>query len=69
VQWHPTILARLALVDQRTINSFSKGSNGGQYVPGDIVVRFTECTGNDVKVCEGVAQHYAQLWQNALKSS
>ncbi|KAK3899480.1 sphingosine-1-phosphate lyase protein [Staphylotrichum tortipilum] len=43
VQWHPTILSRMAIVDQQLLNSYSKGSRGEEYKDGDLVVRFPDC--------------------------
>jgi len=44
VQWHPTILTKLALVPQRIMNSYSSVSGGeGVYADGDFVIHFHEC--------------------------
>ena len=44
MQWHPTILSKLAIVPQRLINSYSRDKHGAEYQDGDIVVRFPSCT-------------------------
>ncbi|KAK1754595.1 family 34 putative glycosyltransferase [Echria macrotheca] len=67
VQWHPTILARLALVDQRTINSYSKGGKGAEYQPGDLAVRFSDCSPANKQACQSEAQRFEEQWQAALK--
>lgn len=69
MQWHPTILARLALVDQRTINSYSKGGKGAEYHPGDLVVRFSDCSPSNRQGCQADAQLYVEQWRAALKKS
>ncbi len=69
MQWHPTVLARLALVDQRTINAYSKDTKGGEYMPGDIAVRFSDCSGSNIKGCEAEAQKFAQQWKTSFKNS
>ncbi|KAI6250269.1 alpha-1,2-galactosyltransferase [Erysiphe necator] len=46
IQWHPTILSKLALVPQRMLNSYSKPdttSDFGVYREGDFVVELTGC--------------------------
>ncbi|KAK5661483.1 hypothetical protein OQA88_11387 [Cercophora sp. LCS_1] len=69
VQWHPTILARLALVPQRTINSYSKLDKGAQYQPGDIAVRFTDCSPSNKEACKSESQLFLQAWRSAFKDS
>lgn len=44
MQWHPTILSKLAIVPQRFINAYSRDKHGAEYQDGDIVVRFPGCT-------------------------
>ncbi|KAK2072975.1 hypothetical protein P8C59_007292 [Phyllachora maydis] len=39
VQWHPTILSKLALIPQRIINSYNKDGKGEAYKDGDIAIR------------------------------
>lgn len=66
VQWHPTILARLALVPQRTINAYSKDSAGaginGNYKDGDLVIRFFGCDTDTKRSCEKEMDPYWRLW-------
>lgn len=72
VQWHPTILARLALVPQRTINSYSKDSNGasvdGVYKDGDFVIRFLGCDTDTKRSCEKEMEPYYRLWAGKMKN-
>lgn len=69
VQWHPTILSKLALVPQRTINSYSKPDKGHEYQSGDFAVRFSKCT-KSLKnpSCETEAEPYATVWRSAYRT-
>jgi len=68
VQWHPTILSKLALVDQRLLNSYHTDAQGAQYKDGDLTVRFTECS-KSPKTCEAASQRFAQQWRSFFKNS
>ncbi|KAE8359813.1 galactosyl transferase GMA12/MNN10 family-domain-containing protein [Aspergillus caelatus] len=72
LQWHPTILARLALVSQRTINAYSKDSSGagvdGNYKDGDLVIRFFGCDTDTKRNCEKEMEPYYRLWSKRLKN-
>ncbi|KAI2103163.1 putative alpha-1,6-mannosyltransferase mnn11 [Ophidiomyces ophidiicola] len=66
VQWHPTILAKLALVPQRLLNPYSpvsqKPSPDGVYREGDFIIRFKDCeVGSNLK-CENEMDAYFQQW-------
>jgi mannan polymerase II complex MNN11 subunit len=71
VQWHPTILSKLALVPQRTMNAYSKAElaaeNGG-YKDGDFVIRFAGCdqAGRD---CAKEADPFSRQWKTAFHES
>ncbi|KAL4953121.1 galactosyl transferase GMA12/MNN10 family-domain-containing protein [Aspergillus filifer] len=71
VQWHPTVLARLALVPQRVINSYSKDSPGasvdGTYKDGDLLVRFFGCDTDPARNCEWEMEPYYKLWAKRVK--
>jgi mannan polymerase II complex MNN11 subunit len=70
VQWHPTILAKMAIVDQNIINSYSKGAKGAQYKNGDLVVRFSDCsTAGKAQECETESQPFATKWRKAFANS
>ncbi|KAL8626465.1 hypothetical protein Q9189_007833 [Teloschistes chrysophthalmus] len=48
VQWHPTILTKLALIPQRALNAYnvdiaSRGGRDAMYKDGDFVVRLVGC--------------------------
>ncbi|PSR90507.1 galactosyl transferase GMA12/MNN10 family-domain-containing protein [Coniella lustricola] len=69
VQWHPTILSKLALVPQRTINSYSSASRGEEYQTGDLAVRFPACTKSSKSpTCEAEAEPYAMVWRSAFRN-
>jgi len=65
VQWHPTILSKLALVPQRIMNAYSKGLGGedpGTYKDGDFVVRFAGCEEGHGRDCAAEAEGFSRLW-------
>ncbi|KAL1855801.1 putative alpha-1,6-mannosyltransferase mnn11 [Diaporthe australafricana] len=69
VQWHPTILSNLALVPQRTINSYDKAEKGHEYSTGDLAVRFAKCAKSIKKpTCETEAEPYAAAWRSAYRT-
>ncbi|KAL5001942.1 galactosyl transferase GMA12/MNN10 family-domain-containing protein [Aspergillus recurvatus] len=72
VQWHPTVLARMALIPQRVINSYSKDSStraavDGTYKNGDLVIRFFGCDTNPKRNCEREMEPYYNLWAKKVK--
>lgn len=69
MQWHPTILAKLAIVEQNVIDSYSKGANGVEYKDGDFAVRLAECAAAGPKACENESQRFVQQWRKAFASS
>ncbi|KAK3110246.1 putative alpha-1,6-mannosyltransferase mnn11 [Teratosphaeriaceae sp. CCFEE 6253] len=58
VQWHGTILAKLALVPQRTMNSYTREAGGasagedGLYHEGDFTANFHGCQRDGARDCE-----------------
>lgn len=59
VQWHGTILAKLALVPQRILNSYTKeavgaggGGGEGSYQEGDFLANFHGCARDAARGCE-----------------
>jgi mannan polymerase II complex MNN11 subunit len=59
VQWHPTILLKLALVPQRIMNSYNRApqspkglQQNGLYEEGDFVVHFWGCDKDKTRDCE-----------------
>lgn len=66
VQWHPTILSRMAIVPQRIMNAFVKSdttNDESAYKDGDFVVRFPDCHAEDKKNCETLSLPFSQEWQ------
>ncbi|KAI4234053.1 MAG: hypothetical protein LQ349_004026 [Xanthoria aureola] len=58
IQWHPTILTKLALIPQRTLNTYntdiaSRGGADALYQDGDFVVRLVGCDTDAARSCEG----------------
>ncbi|RJE23062.1 Alpha-1,6-mannosyltransferase subunit [Aspergillus sclerotialis] len=72
VQWHPTVLARMAVVPQRTLNAYSRDSTGaaidGTYKEGDLVLRFFGCDLDAKRSCEGEMEPFYNLWKKKVKS-
>lgn len=66
VQWHPTILSKLALVPQRALASYSGPALGQAYGDGDFVVMFPECTPDGAESCEAEATRFQQKWKTAF---
>ncbi|CAI4217311.1 unnamed protein product [Parascedosporium putredinis] len=68
-QWHPTILSKLALVPQSTLNSYSRATLGAKYSTGDFVVRFAGCTKMGNTACHQEAGRYNELRRNAFANA
>ena len=77
IQWHPTLLAKLVLIEQRRINSYSfaeepekdTASGTTRYVdtkwqPGDLLVNFKDCDqyDEDGRDCEREFTEYYDRW-------
>lgn len=66
VQWHPTILSKLAIVPQRAINAYSTVEHGAQYKEGDIAIVFAQCSGSGTKSCANEADRYSHVWRSSF---
>jgi mannan polymerase II complex MNN11 subunit len=79
VQWHPTILAKLVLVDQRKINSYNYASpptkdpvtgatksHDSMWQEGDLVVNFKGCRDTEKRNCEEEMKHYFVKWEKEI---
>ncbi|KAI4161761.1 MAG: hypothetical protein LQ342_004593 [Letrouitia transgressa] len=71
VQWHPTILTKLALVPQRVINSYgveiaSRGGKEVMYKDGDLVVRLVGCEGDPNRSCEKEFDVFYNQWKRTV---
>ncbi|KAL8939957.1 MAG: hypothetical protein Q9216_003063 [Gyalolechia sp. 2 TL-2023] len=74
VQWHPTILTKLALIPQRLLNSYSVdvSSRGGKdvmYKDGDFVARFVGCEAEQNRDCEKEFEPYYEKWKRSVGNS
>lgn len=71
MQWHPTVLARTALVPQRMLNAYSQDSSSaaldGNYKDGDFVIRFPACDTIPMRDCSEMESYY-MLWQKKVKN-
>ncbi|MCJ1236642.1 hypothetical protein MMC14_004624 [Varicellaria rhodocarpa] len=71
VQWHPTILTKLALIPQRHLNSYSVeiASRGGKevmYQDGDFIVRAVGCEKDNNRHCDREMDPWYHRWKNEL---
>ncbi|KAJ4267285.1 putative alpha-1,6-mannosyltransferase mnn11 [Fusarium torreyae] len=60
VQWHPTILSKLALVPQRTFASYGRNKEGNAYRDGDFVTLMVDCTITGPTSCDKLSHFYQQ---------
>ncbi|ETN43800.1 uncharacterized protein HMPREF1541_11124 [Cyphellophora europaea CBS 101466] len=79
VQWHPTILAKLALVEQRVLNSYNfaygeregvdgvKRRHDAKWQPGDFVVNLKNCDFSENRDCDKEMADYFARWQKEVK--
>jgi mannan polymerase II complex MNN11 subunit len=68
VQWHPTILSKMAIIRQRTLNPYSRSDRGELYKDGDMIVRFHKCMGHGEKSCAKEAEKFEQQWRSSFKN-
>lgn len=81
VQWHPTVLAKVAIVGQRQLNSYNyqndeyKDSTTGKvstydskWQPGDFVANMQRCTSTPTKDCTQEMSEYYKIWQEKVKN-
>lgn len=66
VQWHPTILSKLALVPQRTLGPYTRTDQGDAYQDGDFVVYFWGCAKSGQGSCETESASYYKKWSSAF---
>ncbi|KAF4451400.1 hypothetical protein F53441_5666 [Fusarium austroafricanum] len=64
VQWHPTILSKLALIPQRTFASYGRNKEGNAYRDGDFVALMVDCTVTGQTSCEKASHFYQQQLRN-----
>ncbi|OHE97623.1 galactosyl transferase GMA12/MNN10 family protein [Colletotrichum orchidophilum] len=68
VQWHPTILSKLAIVPQRIFNSYNRYEKGEIYKEGHFVVRAAGCTESGERACDEELSSFKPKWQAAFKA-
>ncbi|KAI1210310.1 glycosyltransferase family 34 protein [Annulohypoxylon truncatum] len=69
VQWHPTILSKLAIIPQHIINAYNSNDHGAQYKDGDIAVVFAHCSDTGDKSCAKEAERFSQQWRTSFSRS
>ncbi|ORY18738.1 galactosyl transferase GMA12/MNN10 family-domain-containing protein [Clohesyomyces aquaticus] len=68
VQWHGTILAKLALVPQNLINAYTKGpasAKNGKYKDGDLIAAFPGCDKDKFTCADDMQPFFDVLAGNA----
>jgi mannan polymerase II complex MNN11 subunit len=69
VQWHPTILSKMAIIPQRTLNAYAKSVDDlSKYRDGDFVVHFVSCATAGPKNCELEAEPFSKQWQTIFNA-
>ena len=68
VQWHPTILTKLALIPQKILNAYgvdipSRGGKDAMYREGDFIVRLVGCELDVTRNCEREFEKYYAEWK------
>lgn len=79
VQWHPTVLAKLVLIEQRRINSYNYAappvrdpvtsiarSHDSMWQDGDLVVNFKGCREDEKRSCEDEMRNYYKKWEKDI---
>ncbi|KAI1652091.1 glycosyltransferase family 34 protein [Daldinia loculata] len=66
VQWHPTILSKMAIIPQRIINAYNNNGHGEQYKDGDIAVVFAHCSNVGDNSCAKEAERFSQQWRTSF---
>ncbi|KAJ9608134.1 putative alpha-1,6-mannosyltransferase mnn11 [Cladophialophora chaetospira] len=80
VQWHPTILAKLVLIDQRKMNSYNYATppqkdpvtgntrtHDSMWQGGDLVVNLKGCRTSEKRDCEEEMRHYFAIWEKEVE--
>ncbi|KAI9820684.1 MAG: hypothetical protein M1827_005053 [Pycnora praestabilis] len=66
VQWHPTLLSKLALIPQQIMNSYNPEGSGNEgshlYKDGDFIVRFLHCDSDPARSCEKEMEPFHKEW-------
>lgn len=75
IQWHPTLLAKLAIVEQKVLNSYIPGSTvqgdgsktsilskKGIWQPGDLIINLKDCHSEKDRDCLAEMKKYLGIW-------
>ena len=68
MQWHPTILTKLALIPQRTINSYTaeiatRGGKAVTFQEDDFIARAVGCEKDPQRKCEDELNPWYDKWK------
>ena len=71
VQWHPTVLTRLAIVPQGIMNAYGvdiprRGGKEVMYKEEDFVVQFPGCKVGPNRNCEKEMESYYKQWKATI---
>ena len=71
VQWHPTILTKLALIPQRLLNAYgldieSRGGVEVMYKDHDFIVNLVGCAKDPIRSCAQEMESYYRQWKTAI---
>ena len=80
VQWHPTVLAKLVLVEQRRLNSYNYATpptkdplsgetrtHDSMWQEGDLVVNLNGCRESEKRDCEEEMRYYFAKWEKEVE--
>jgi len=80
VQWHPTILAKLVLIEQRLMNSYNYAAKPGlnldatvirqvdsMWQEGDLLINFKGCDETRERNCETEIAEYYERWEKEVE--
>ena len=65
MQWHPTILSKIAMIPQQSMASYNRKNLGAGFQDGDFVVMFAGCVAKGQRSCETESQQYLKKWQGS----
>jgi mannan polymerase II complex MNN11 subunit len=70
VQWHVSVLSRLALVPQRVMNSYTHGEKDDEekYHDGDFIANLHGCQADDTRDCDQEAKPFYEHFASILRS-
>lgn len=69
VQWHQTVLSKMAILPQNAISSYSTAKHGSVYKDGDLVVLFRGCGGIGSGSCTSQAKMFKEKMDGRARSS